>query len=351
VRGKPADRMDRLPEGELNLISKILVIQLGPFGDALLTTSYFETLKRRLPETSLYYLIKEPYDVAVRDHPFIDKIMVIEKGGGFGYVLERLRTICRIRAEKFDLVIDQQNMPSSQQLTFLSGARHRLGYADARFSWVYNLRAGRGPLRYSASRKYDILGPLGIEEEPYRIYFAIPAGAGRYIDDWLGEQGLDKEPLICISPGSPVKKKKWKLEHYARLADMVQTRTDNKVTLLWGPDELHDVETVRSTMRTQPVVAPPTDIHQAAALLKRCRLLVCNDGGLNHISVATGTPTLAIFGSTDPKAWSPASVFPHHHHLYCENFDSVRDDSFGISPESAFEKVQGILSDRQGGGE
>jgi ADP-heptose:LPS heptosyltransferase len=337
-----------LKEDELGRIRKILVIQLGPFGDALLTTSYFETLKRRSPEAKLFYLIKEPYDIVIRDHPLIDGIMVIRRRQGLRYALERLRTVCAIRAEGFDLVIDQQNQPSSQQLTFLSGARYRLGYADARFSWAYNLRAGRGPLRYSANRKFDILEPLGIEEEEYRLYFPIPSEAGDYVDTWLADAGLDARRLVCISPGSPVRKKRWKPESFAGLADSIQTLTDDKVILLWGPREVGDVEMVRALMRTEPAVAPPTDLHQAAALLRRCRLLVCNDGGLNHIAAAIGTPALAVFGTTDPAVWSPASVFNHHHHLYKPGFDSMNDDSFGISPDEAFGKVKEILAGPRG---
>ena len=333
-----------MKEDDLGRLRKILVIQLGPFGDALLTTSYFETLKRRAPEAKLYYLIKQPYDSVIRDHPLIDAIMVIRKRQGLGYALERLRTLHAIRAEGFDLVIDQQNKPSSQQLTFLSGARYRLGYADARFSWAYNLKAGRGPLRYSGNRKFDILGPLGIEEEDYRLYFPVPAEAGRYIDTWLGGAGLDPGRLVCISPGSPVRKKRWKPESFAGLADSIQSLTDNKVAILWGPREVEDMDTVRTLMCTQPAVAPPTDLHQAAALLKRCRLLVCNDGGLNHIAAAVGTPTLAIFGATDPTVWSPASVFDRHHHLYKPGFDSLHDDSFGITPDEVFGRVKEILA-------
>ena len=38
--------MKLLSKGDLAGIKKVLVIQLGPFGDGLLSTSYFETLKQ-----------------------------------------------------------------------------------------------------------------------------------------------------------------------------------------------------------------------------------------------------------------------------------------------------------------
>jgi ADP-heptose:LPS heptosyltransferase len=338
----------KLKADDLSMLRKILVIQLGPYGDALLTTSYFEALRRRLPQVKLFYLVKEPYDRIIRDHPLVDAIIAIRKRQGLGSALERLRTLRAIRREGFDLVIDQQNKPSSQQLTFLSGARYRLGYADARFSWAYNLKAGRGPLRYSANRKFDILGPLGIPEEAYRLHLPFDPEAERYVATWLRRSGCDPERSVCISPGSPVRKKRWRPERFAGLADSIQTSTGNKVILLWGPGEVRDLEEVRAAMRTEPVVAPPTDLDQAAALVKLCRLLVCNDGGLNHIAAALGTPTLAVFGTTDPRVWSPASVFGSHHHLYKPGFDSAADDAFGISVDEAFTKVKEILAHPRG---
>ena len=335
--------MRRLTETQLGGIRKALVIQLGPFGDGLLTTSYFETFKKRLPDATLYYLVKEPYDEIVRGHPFIDRLMVVRQRQGLGYALERLRVMHMIRKEGFDLVIDQQNKPSSQQLTLLSGAKYRLGYADARLSWAYNLKAGRGPLRYSAGRKYDILEPLGIEEEPYTIYFVIDEAAHRSVEDWLADHGLDARKLVLISPGSPVGKKKWKAENYAGLADLIQTTLAYRVALICGPGEQDDVKAVHAAMRTEPTLVPPMNIRWVGALLKRCALLVCNDGGLNHLSVATETPTLAIFGNSDPIVWSPASAFGHHYHLYKPDHDSMRDKSFGISREEALGKVREIL--------
>jgi ADP-heptose:LPS heptosyltransferase len=341
-------KLRRLTKTELDGIRKALVIQLGPFGDGLLTTSYFETFKRHLPHAALYYLIKEPYDEIVRGHPFIDRLMVIRHVQGLGYALERLRVLLMIRREGFDIVIDQQNMPSSQQLTLLSGARYRLGYADARFSWAYNLKAGRGPLRYSGGRKYDILEPLGIQEEPYRLCFDIPSADQRSVEEWLRGHELDPARLVLVSPGSPVEKKKWKPESYARLADLIQRETAYRVALLCGPGEEKDVRAVCVAMATKPVLVPQMNIRWVGALLARCALLVCNDGGLNHLSVATGTSALALFGNSDPVVWSPASAFKDHYHLYNPNFDSAQDRSFGILPEEAFARVGEILGEHAG---
>jgi ADP-heptose:LPS heptosyltransferase len=335
----------------LGSVRKILVIQLAPFGDVLLTTSYFENLKERMPGAKLYYLVKEPYHKIVENHPFIDRILILKKRTGIRYVIERLRLFRRIHDLGFDLVIDQQNLPSTQEMVLFSGARYRLGYEDERFRFVYNLRAKRGKVEYSASERFSILGPLGIVRGKYRLYFTVPEEASRAIDSWLDGERLSSKSPVCISPGSPMRRKKWRLENYARLADLIQNRLGRRVILLWGPRELGDAQTVQRLMKTEALMAPPTDLQRAAALIRKCGLLVCNDGGMNHLAATTDTPTLAIFGTTHPDYWSPAGEYSdRHHHLFNPHADSHADDSFGISPETAFAEARTILRRRPGKG-
>jgi ADP-heptose:LPS heptosyltransferase len=328
----------------LESIRKVLVIQLAPFGDVLLTTSYFEILKRRMPNARLHYLVKEPYQKIVAGHPFIDRILVIRRSRGIRYVIDRLRLFKTIRSHGFDLVIDQQNLPSTQEMVLFSGARYRLGYEDERFRFVYNLRARRGKVEYSAAERFSILGPLGIPRGKYRLYFTVPDADIEAVDAWLAREKLRVRRPVCISPGSPVSWKKWKLDHFARLADLIRLKLKLPVVLLWGPGELQDCRTVLEAMKTRAVLAPDTNLQRAAALIGRSRLLICNDGGLNHLAATTRTPAVAVFGITHPKYWSPAGEYSErHYHLFNPDFDSKTDDSFGITPEAAFAEVKRIL--------
>jgi ADP-heptose:LPS heptosyltransferase len=48
------------------------------------------------------------------------------------------------------------------------------------------------------------------------------------------------------------------------------------------------------------------ELPQAAACLARCQLFVGNDSGLMHLSAASGTPTLGLFGPTPAAEYAPA---------------------------------------------
>lgn len=329
---------------DLSSLKKILIIQLGPIGDAFLTTSYFATLKKAMPNVELHYLIFKKYLKAIYNNPMIDKTICIESKKGFEYYAERIRIINMVRRENYDLVIDQQNKQSTQLITLLSNSKYRLGYEDGSFSFAYNLKAKRGERRYSASKKFDILGPLGIKQEKYELYFHISDKAKSKIHIWLNKNGLEEQKFICISPGSPVKKKKWRLEYFDELAKIINKKYGTKFVIVWAPNELNDAKKLQKLIGDNSILACPTTLDEVCYLISKAKLLICNDGGLNHLAVAARVKTLAIFGRTNPIDWSPAQDFKTHHHVY-NNFipDTEKGDDFGLTPKEVFTKVEEIL--------
>ena len=61
----------------------------------------------------------------------------------------------------------------------------------------------------------------------------------------------------------------------------------------------------------KPLASPPviltgrTSLRQLASVMQAADLCVTNDSGPMHLANALGTPTLAIFGPTDPDATAP----------------------------------------------
>ncbi|MCB5264114.1 MAG: glycosyltransferase family 9 protein [Candidatus Cloacimonetes bacterium] len=324
-------------------IKSILLVQLGPFGDVLLNTSYLNVLRRKFPHSRIDFLVSKPYDSVLYRHPALDHIVSFPKKKGLAYVGERIRTFYRVWKNHYDLIIDQQCGTGSGQIVMFSHAKYRLGFENSKFAIFYNMVASRGPKRYSASTKFDVLAPLGIVEEPYELYYYVMPESREYIQTWLNENKLEDRSFVVFSPGSPAERKVWKLENFARLADMIIENHNLKIVILWAPDELKDAERVISLMHHSAVMAPKTNLNQGAALLEHSRLLICNDGGINHISVATKTPSLAMFGPTSPLHWCPGKVFPIHDSLSNPQAYTPEDKGFGISVEEAYIKANNLL--------
>jgi ADP-heptose:LPS heptosyltransferase len=58
-------------------------------------------------------------------------------------------------------------------------------------------------------------------------------------------------------------------------------------------------------MTSPPVMITDMSTGQLAALLQRARMVMGVDSGPPHLAVAQGTPTLHIFGPTDPRIFGP----------------------------------------------
>jgi ADP-heptose:LPS heptosyltransferase len=329
-------------------IRRILVIQFETWGDVLLTTSYLDTLKKAFPNAEIDFLVSEQYTEILYNNPNIRKTIAVPKKGTSAYFIGRLKVLWNIRKIKYDIVINQQDGSGSAQVVLFSGARYKLGWGHGKWGFIHNCKATLGRLRYHASVRFDILSPLGITEQPYKLFYYIKNESYAYIDMWLTDKKLRDKRIVVFSPGGPEPTRKWDIRGYAALADSVRRHLDVSVVILWAPRERADVDTMVSMMNEKAYIAPATTFNQAAALLKRSFLLICNNGALLHLSVATETPALAIFGHSGTTVWSPQGAVPYHYHMRNHEHRDNSDNTFGIKPEDAFAKVRDIFGELDG---
>jgi ADP-heptose:LPS heptosyltransferase len=58
-------------------------------------------------------------------------------------------------------------------------------------------------------------------------------------------------------------------------------------------------------------LAGRTSLPVLGAVIARLAVLITNDSGPAHIAYALGTPTVTVFGGTDPATWGPPPDDPH----------------------------------------
>lgn len=345
-----------LTDTEKKEINKILIIQHKPFGDILLNTGYLPELRKHFLNAQIHFLIERPFVTILEDNPFLDKLMIMEKRKGWLKLLPVIKTAIQVRREKYDLIIDQLRGTSSARIVLFSGARYRLGHSKPvkkkfgfpmkKWNWLYNLTLPRGKVRYYSRFKFDLLKPLGIEEVEHNLYYHVKKESFEYIQNWLQKSRLEKKPLIIMSPGTPVLSKQWSLDYYAQLADRIQQNLKFNIMILWGPGEEKDAACVRDKMKTRGIMAPPTTLNQAAAMLHHAKVLICNDGGLNHVAVSQKVPSIAVFGPQSyPDKWC-AWHRPIHMYLKDWNYKTRGDSRFNITPKMVYEKLVDHLNNK-----
>lgn len=112
-------------------------------------------------------------------------------------------------------------------------------------------------------------------------------------------EALAAAPEVVIHLGSGSPTKCWPAANFHALASALQKRGWH-VALLCGPVERERQLSVGDL----PALHPP-DLRSLAGLLAKAALFIGNDSGPGHIAAAVGTPTLTLFGPTDPRLWAP----------------------------------------------
>ncbi len=118
----------------------------------------------------------------------------------------------------------------------------------------------------------------------------------------------EDQPVVALHPGSGSARKNWPAERFASVAARLAAR-DVTTLLIAGPADATAAAKVAALAGDSVHRAPPATLDRLAALLGRCRAYLGNDSGITHLAAITGTPTVAVFGPTDPTVWRPLG--PH----------------------------------------
>lgn len=97
-------------------------------------------------------------------------------------------------------------------------------------------------------------------------------------------------PLVALAPGASWPSKRWPTERWNELA----------LRLLGEGHRLVVLGAEGEGLEQGVDLTGQTGIRDAACLLREADLVVGCDSGLMHLALAAGTPTVALFGPTDP---------------------------------------------------
>jgi lipopolysaccharide heptosyltransferase II len=280
---------------------RILVVKLRAIGDVVLSTVVLKNLRLAYPEAHIAFLTEPPAVPVVSGNPDVDEVLAFDRGTEGGAALIR-----RVRAGRFDKVLDLFGNPRTALLTFLSGAPVRVGYRFRGRAYAYNvLVEPRGDRVHNTRFNLDALDAAGVPVRDLRLAFPLREADRRYAEEFLRGAGLEGERLLGVNTGGGWYTKRWPAERFAALADRIGGAEGGTAVLLWGPGQKEEAEQVRAAMTRPSVLAPPTTLNQLGALLARLSLLVTNDSGPMHIAAAVGTPVLGIYGPTRPELQGP----------------------------------------------
>ncbi len=275
---------------------RILIVKLSSIGDVVHTLPVLSALKKKYPESYIAWVVKKKAADIIIDHPHLNEVILYE---GVRRIAKKLRSL------KFDLAIDLQGLFRSGLLTFLSGAKRRLGFSRANSRELSHLFLNqrvtpREADRHVIDKNLSLLRPLGIDTKEKEFIIPVSDKDKEYIANFLKEEGItSNDLLIALNPGASWPSKLWPEERWAELTDRLIEKLKAKAIFLWGPEERKTVDCIVAKMRNRPLISWRTNLKELAVLISKCRLFVGGETGPLHIACALNIPTVALIGPTD----------------------------------------------------
>jgi heptosyltransferase-2 len=316
-----------LGSGRDAALRRILVVKLASLGDLLTATPALRALRTSFPRAHLAVLATPSSAPALRGLDSLDEVLLFDKVAfdqprdAVRGLPRALRFACGLRAGGWDALVLLHHLTTPfgvakyAALARASGAPVRAGLDNGRGRWFLTHRAvDRGfGWRHEADYWLDVVETLGARRPARpRLELAIAPDDETWAAARWDEMAPGQAALLVPGSGAFSLARRWTPERFIEVGRALHAEDGLTPIVLSGlaADEQELAWRVGAGIGSEARVAPPAPSPQAlSALIRRCRLVVANDGGPVHVAAAVGTPVVAIFGPTNHRAWGP---YPPH---------------------------------------
>jgi ADP-heptose:LPS heptosyltransferase len=240
--------------------------------------------------------------------PFVERFIPYNKerirgSGPVAAAREFAGCVRTLRSFKYDLAVDFQGLTITGLLTFLSGAKRKVGFRwKSEPSFLFYDRVidiPRGDV-HAVERNMFIAGELCLN---------IKKAAPVFLEDLkfrAETSGIPAAPFAVFATGPRWDTKRWPSDRFAALADRLHGGLGMEVVLVGGNSDAHLNAEVKSIAKSEIIdLTGRTDMPGLMGVLQSARLIVGVDTGPLHLGAALGTPVVGLFGPTAPLRTGP----------------------------------------------
>ncbi|WP_374335911.1 glycosyltransferase family 9 protein [Methyloversatilis sp.] len=343
-------------------MKRVLIVRTSAIGDVVFASPLAAALRRTHPDAFIAWLVEPGIEALIAHDPDIDARILWPKAEWarlwrerrFGELWRRVRALrAELRRYRFDTVLDLQGLLKSGFLSWLAGARARVGLGSREGSqWLMTRVVPRGSDSARISSEYlHLAEQLELDTRDFLPTLHVPADADARAQALLAEHGLRSGRYAVFAVFTTRPQKHWFEDAWQALAQKLATQNGLTPVLLGGPADAGAAARIAAGAPGLVNLVGRTNLPEAAALVRGAGLLVGVDTGLTHMGIAFATPTVAIFGSTCPYTitgrtnarviWLGLQCSPCRRRPTCGGaFTCLRD----ITPDRVLEEVARALA-------
>jgi len=291
--------------------STILILRLSALGDVIHTLPAAEALRRAFPSSRIGWVVEQQYAELVRLTAPVDEVFIAatkswrrepfsaETRASLFAFARSIRQFARD-----GMTVDFQGLMKSSAVGLLSRSGVRYGFAppyarERVATWFYTEKIPIDPVRHVIEWNIGLVSGVAgraVEVPDVRLdrLASDPTGALRSF--------VEGAPVVLF-PGAGRREKIWPVERFGELARALKEKSGKRCVVAWGPGELEAARQIAE--QGDALLAPPTDLRELAYLVSGASAFVAADTGPLHLAAALRTPTIGLFGPTDPRRNGP----------------------------------------------
>lgn len=285
---------------------RVLVVCTQRIGDVLLATPLARSIKSAWPDAQLDFLVLPGTQGVLEGNPDVNQVLAFPQRASLPEKLAQLGRIWR----RYDLALAA--IPSDRTLIFAwAAARNAVGCTTADGALWLKRHLLKIAVPFDNLHTHTVSMGLRLAEA-----LGIPAIAQvqcpRVATD-IWRQRLEQLELgmvtnyAVIHPNPKFRYKMWDSDKWIALISWL--RQQNFEVLLTGSGDPSEAAYVQDIAGKVPegcrCLAGLLSLAETAELLKDARLFIGPDTAVTHLAAATGIPTIALFGPSNPVKWGP----------------------------------------------
>lgn len=304
---------DNIPIGK-----KILIINFDAMGDVLMTTAQLPAIKRKFPESTIYWITLKIAAPLLYNNPLIDFVME--------YNFESLSILNEI---EFDYVMNVDKSQRSGALLNSIKAKHKLGFglnADGKIIPVnsgahYNYLLGMDDhLKFKVNQRtgQDYLAEtfdLDYNRDEYVFY--LTENEKKFIEEYKKSVGIsDSDKIVGFNTGCSnlYPNKKMTVEQHIYLIERLLSENKYRIMLLGGPEDTERNKIISDYFKGKIINTPTTEgVRRGACYESIPQIIVTGDSFGMHLAIALKKYVIAWFGVS---CWSEIDLYDRGVKLY-----------------------------------
>lgn len=304
----------------------ILLFAYMGLGDAIMMLPMLRSIKEAYPDTKIHALTQAPSPA----HEILRLSGCVETIEFFAFkqasLKERWKLMRRLRAKKFDMVFCSYVAPVPYFITLIRNIPVRVGHVAHRrgarnvsfeFLWTHPVHVSDSDHSHETKRYLALVEALGIETKQHHLNIALEPQPDhiRRATDYLRAKGVHDADICCgfhPAVGVTMPWRQWGVEKLIETAQRLQKEYSDADTKVWilligsNADKILLQAMAEKIKHNVCIIIPdeiclPEDIplSMTMALLRKCAVLIANDGGIAHLATSCGTALVRVFGMAD----------------------------------------------------